>query len=74
MPPVRALLDKVRPICEELPGWHQSLQGVRSMSDLPAAPRRYLERISKVTGVPLAMVGTGAARDATIMIKNPFLS
>ena len=74
MPPVRALLNKVRPICEELPGWHQSLQGVRSMSDLPAAPRRYLERISKVTGVPLAMVGTGAARDATIMIKNPFLS
>jgi adenylosuccinate synthase len=34
----------------------------------------HLERISEVTGVPLAMVGTGSARDATIMIKNPFLS
>ena len=73
MPPGRCLLDKVRPICEDLPGWHERLQGVRSMSDLPAAAQRYLQRIVEVTGVPLAMVGTGAAREATIMVKNPFL-
>jgi adenylosuccinate synthase len=74
MPPGRAALGKVRPVYEELPGWHQSLQGVQTMGELPAAARHYLERISKVTGVPLAIVGTGAAREATIMIKNPFLS
>ncbi len=72
MPPGRVGLDKVRPVCEELPGWHQSLQGVRSLEELPAAARRYLERIAELSGVPLAMIGTGAAREATIMISNPF--
>ncbi len=72
MLPGRVGLDKVRPVCEELPGWHQSLQGVRSMSDLPVQARRYLDRIAELTSVRLAMVGTGAAREATIMIANPF--
>jgi adenylosuccinate synthase len=72
MPPGRIGLDKVRPICEELPGWHQGLQGIRSMADLPPPARRYLERISELTGVRLAMVGTGAAREAIIMLSNPF--
>jgi adenylosuccinate synthase len=72
MPPGRLGLDKIRPVCEDLPGWHQSLQGARSMTDLPPQARRYLERISELTNVRLAMVGTGAAREATIMISNPF--
>ena len=73
MPPGRLGLDKVRPIYEDLPGWHQSLQGARSLNDLPAPARRYLDRIAELTGVKLAMVGTGAAREATIMLSNPFL-
>ncbi len=72
MPPGRIGREKSRPICEELPGWHQSLQGARSMADLPTQARRYLERISEVTGVRLAMVGTGAGREETIMLANPF--
>ena len=74
MPPGRVGLDKVRPVCEELPGWQQSLQGIRSLDDLPPAARRYLERIGELTGVPLAIIGTGAAREATIMLSNPFTS
>jgi adenylosuccinate synthase len=74
MPPGRVGLDKLRPVCEELPGWQQSLQGIRSMDDLPPAARRYLERIGELTGVPLAIIGTGAAREATIMLSNPFTS
>ena len=73
MPPGRIALDKVRPIYEDLPGWHQSLQGARSLNDLPAPARRYLDRIAELTSVPLAMIGTGAAREATIMLSNPFL-
>ena len=74
MPPGRMGLDKIRPIYEDLPGWHQSLQGARALSDLPPEARRYLDRIAELTGVPLAMVGTGAAREATIMLSNPFLA
>ncbi|HEY2107729.1 MAG TPA: adenylosuccinate synthase, partial [Candidatus Binataceae bacterium] len=56
MPPGRIGLDKVRPIYEDLPGWHQSLQGARSLNDLPAPARRYLDRIAELVAVPLAMV------------------
>jgi adenylosuccinate synthase len=72
MPPGRVLLDRMRPVYEELPGWHESLEQARAMSDLPVNARRYLDRIAQLTGVPIAMVGTGAARDATIVINNPF--
>jgi adenylosuccinate synthase len=43
------------------------------MNDLPLPARRYLERIGELSGEPLAIIGTGAAREATIMIRNPFL-
>jgi adenylosuccinate synthase len=72
MPPGRVGLEKIRPLYEDLPGWHQSLQGARALTDLPPQARRYLERINELTGVRLAMVGTGAAREATIMLSNPF--
>jgi adenylosuccinate synthase len=74
MLPGRSGLEKIRPICEELPGWSQSLQGISSMDDLPGAARHYLDRISQLCGIPLAMVGTGASREATIMISNPFFA
>jgi len=63
----------VKPIYEELPGWREDITQMRSLADLPAKARRYLERISELGGVKLAMVGVGAAREATIVIENPFM-
>jgi adenylosuccinate synthase len=74
MPPGRHLLDRVKPVYEEMPGWREDLSGARSMDDLPAAARRYLERLAELTGVRLAMVGVGAPRDSTIVLANPFLA
>jgi adenylosuccinate synthase len=73
IPPGRDALAKAKPIYEELPGWMDDLSGARSMNELPANVRRYLERISELSGVKLAMVGVGASRDASIVIENPFL-
>jgi adenylosuccinate synthase len=72
MPPGGALLDRMRPVYEELPGWSRPLDGVQTLADLPAAARRYLDRIGELLGVPIVMVGTGAAREAAIVLKNPF--
>jgi len=72
MPPERSVLERARPIYQELPGWRESLNGARTLGDLPAAARHYLERIADLAGVPLAMVGVGAAREATIVLNNPF--
>jgi adenylosuccinate synthase len=74
VPSNRRLLERVRPVYEELPGWHEEISGARSLGDLPANARRYLERIREVAGVRLAMVGVGAAREATIVLENPFVA
>ena len=72
IPPSHRMLEKVKPLYEEMPGWSDDIAGARGLADLPEAARRYLERIERTTGVPLAMVGVGAARDATIVLRNPF--
>ena len=74
MPPGRVALARAKPIFEEMPGWMDDLSAARSMGELPANVRRYLERISELSGVKLAMAGVGASRDAAIVIENPFLA
>ena len=73
MPPGRVLMNKLRPVYEAMPGWSESLEHARSLEELPLQARRYLNRIAELAGVPLVMVGIGAPREATIVIKNPFL-
>ena len=60
------------PVYEELPGWSESTFGVDSFDALPATARAYLRRIEQLTGVPIAMVSTGAERDETILVHHPF--
>jgi adenylosuccinate synthase len=74
MPPGRETLQRARPVYEEMSGWSESLSGARALSDLPPSARRYLERIAELAGVPLAMIGVGASREATIVLSNPFLA
>jgi adenylosuccinate synthase len=73
MPPGRNALAKVKPIFEEMPGFSERpSESARTLDDLPINARRYVERLAEVTGIPIAMVGVGAAREATIVLRNPF--
>jgi adenylosuccinate synthase len=72
IPPSRRMLERVKPVYEEVPGWDDDISGARSVNELPANARRYLERIGELSGARLAMVGVGAAREATIVLENPF--
>ena len=49
---------------EELPGWEEDISGARSLADLPASARDYLDAIAEGTGVPVAWSGSdpGASR------------
>jgi adenylosuccinate synthase len=60
------------PIYETMPGWTGTTEGVRTWKDLPQAAQTYLNRLSEVTGAPIAMVSTGADRDDTILLDHPF--
>ena len=72
MPAGRSALARVKPVYEEMPGWTEGLGDVRTMEDLPPKARRYVERLAELSGAALAMVGVGASRDATIVLRNPF--
>ena len=72
-PPATAeALARCRPVYEEMPGWQDSTAGARELAALPAAARRYLERLSELAGCPVDMISTGADREETIMIRDPF--
>ena len=67
-------IARCKPIYESMPGWSDSTVGVTVYDELPAAARRYLERIAQVTGVPIHMVSTSPDRDHTIMMRHPYLA
>ncbi|MCL6636051.1 MAG: adenylosuccinate synthase [Peptococcaceae bacterium] len=61
------VLRECAPVYEELPGWREDISGARKLEDLPYNARRYLERISEVSGAPVALVGVGSKRAQTIL-------
>ncbi|WP_437675765.1 adenylosuccinate synthase [Sorangium sp. So ce131] len=61
-----------KPVLEPVTEWSESIDAARSMSELPAAARQYVELVEKETGVPVDVVSVGAERDATIVRRNAF--
>ena len=64
--------DDLEPIYEELPGWHESTADVTRMADLPANALAYIKRIEELLDIPVDMLSTGAERDSTIILRDPF--
>ena len=72
-PPVGAeAYAECKPVYEELPGWQESTLGIKVYEGLPVNARRYLERISEITNIPIDIISTGPDRNETIIIKHPF--
>ena len=64
--------ERLAPQYEELPGWRESLNGARTLADLPANARRYVDRLATLAGAPVALVSVGAPRDETIRVGEIF--
>jgi adenylosuccinate synthase len=61
-------LERAQPIYEIWPGWQSSTRKAQSWNDLPEAARHYLQRISKLAGVPLRYVSVGPEREQLILL------
>ena len=61
-----------KPIYEEVPGWQEGLGHARTLDELPAAARRYIDRLSAAVEAPVALVSVGAAREETIRLGEVF--
>jgi len=64
--------DTVTPVYVDLPGWHDSTVGAKSLADLPKNARAYIEYIEKAIGARIDIVSTGPDRVETIVLKHSF--
>ena len=64
--------DECKPVYLEFPGWQESTAGIRDWNQLPPAARAYLRAVEELSGCRLALVATGADRDDTIVLDDPF--
>ena len=60
------------PIYEDLPGWTESTLGARSLGELPANARAYIERIESLVEAPIEIISTGPDRNETMVINDIF--
>ena len=58
------------PVYQKLDGWGSDISSVTTYDGLPPAAKAYLELVEAEVGVPIAIVGTGARRDQTIVVRE----
>jgi len=63
-----------KPEYTSLPGWSEPLTSARSLADLPANARAYLDHIEQQLNVPVDLVSVGPRRSETIFKARPFSS
>ncbi len=62
-------LGACQPVYETLPGWTEDVSKCRTLAELPAAARRYVDRIGELVGLPVAVVSVGPDRAQTIRLR-----
>jgi adenylosuccinate synthase len=58
------------PVYEYLPGWWEDISEARTLEELPANARAYVQRVEELSGARISAIGVGPARDATILVHD----
>lgn len=66
------VLRECKPVYEELEGWQTDISEMRTLEELPAQARAYLDKLGEITNCPPVLVSIGPRRDQTIQLSNPF--
>jgi adenylosuccinate synthase len=68
-PPSLEEYANVRVQYEELPGWTEDLSKYTAYSALPAAARKYVERVAALAGSPITWVQVGDGSDSFLRVE-----
>ncbi len=60
------VLDRCKPVYEELPGWLTPTSHITRYEDLPLKARTYVERLVALVGGRLGILSVGPARETTL--------
>jgi adenylosuccinate synthase len=70
-PPHQSIFHRAEPVYEEMHGWSEDLAGASRFDELPAAARKYVERLSELGGVPVRTLSVGPDREQTLSVEAP---
>jgi len=62
------VLQRCKPVYEEMPGWQTSIKAVTRFDDLPKQAKAYVNRLCEITGVKLGILSVGPKRESTLRI------
>ena len=66
VPPHQSLFHRAEPVYEEVEGWAQDIDSITSFGGLPAAARKYVDRLQDLVGVPVGVVSVGPDREQSL--------
>ena len=61
------VLRECTPVYRAVKGWKENICGVDSFAKLPSNTKKYLDMITKISGVPVSMFSVGPDRDQTVI-------
>ena len=70
MPMTQTEFHHAKPIFEHFAGWEENITGCRTLEDLPANARAYVEALESMSGTRMSAIGVGPDRDDTIVVRD----
>lgn len=68
--PYTSELDAVEPVYETFEGWLSSTRDATTWQELPKNARRFLRRISELTGVEIGFISVGPERERLVVLDG----
>jgi adenylosuccinate synthase len=72
LPASLTVYARCEPVWEELPGWLAPTSKARTLAELPANARRYLDCLGELIECPIELVSVGKHRRETIAVNGSF--
>ncbi|RZS90913.1 adenylosuccinate synthetase [Motilibacter rhizosphaerae] len=69
MPMTQTDFHHAVPVYEWFPGWTEDISAARTLADLPANARAYVEALEGMSGAQISAIGVGPGRDQTIEVR-----
>jgi adenylosuccinate synthase len=72
LPASATVLNRVRPVYEELPGWTDATSDRRNFDDLPVQAQAFIRRVETLLECPVDLISVGPAREQAIIVNPIF--
>ena len=72
LPARESVLNRVKPIYEELPGWETPTTDVRNFDDLPPQAQAFIRRVETLLETPVDLISVGPSREQAVIVNPIF--